>query len=80
MKTTKHTLAMAHYDTCAAEAWGDMKEVLQTMRPLYATAPDMLQELELKLAWMLNNVPPETTGYEAELSTIKAAIKSAKGK
>ena len=44
-----------------------------------AAAPDMLRELEAKEAWMVDYVPPETPGYAAELSALRAAIAKAKG-
>lgn len=46
MQTTKHNLAMAHYDSCSADAWDDIKTAMVEMRPLYDAAPDLLSALE----------------------------------
>jgi hypothetical protein len=46
---------------------------------LIASAPELLAELELKLSWIVDNVPKTVTGYESELNELKRIIKKAKG-
>lgn len=61
----------------ADDRW--LAALLEDLQQHLTAAPELLHELQLKEAWIVNYVPPETEGYESELAGIRAAIAKATG-
>lgn len=46
MTNDQHSLAMAHYENCAAEAWDEIAAAMRAMQPVYENAPNVIAAAE----------------------------------